>query len=121
MKDCLDSGIENDADLNILRFNGFMSTQWTLYDRSHLKNVYDDPYRLMESARDFCKSFDTLYSKLRNITNTFGTPKFNQLVRRNETVIGAVWFRKLSTNLHVLLAARTMNISLQTGKFDRDS
>ncbi|CAB4436797.1 unnamed protein product [Rhizophagus irregularis] len=56
--------------------------------------------------------------------NTFGTPKFNQLVRRNETVIGAVWFRKLSTNnlnLHVLLATRTMSISLQTYKFDRDS
>jgi hypothetical protein len=56
--------------------------------------------------------------------NTFGTPKFDQLVRRNETVIGAVWFRKLSTNnlnLHVLLATRTMSISLQTDKFDRDS
>ncbi|GET53433.1 hypothetical protein RIR_jg24849.t1 [Rhizophagus irregularis DAOM 181602=DAOM 197198] len=71
MKDCLDSGIENDADLNILRFNGFMSTQWTLYDRSHLKNVYDDPYRV----RGIFANHLILYT----------------LVRRNETVIGAVW------------------------------
>ncbi|PKY40257.1 hypothetical protein RhiirA4_453592 [Rhizophagus irregularis] len=113
IKDCFDSGIEKGAFkvqcVYCIVHNGL------LYDRSHPKNVYDDPYRLIS----FAPSPKAIFRR-----NTFGTPKFNQLVRRNETVIGAVWFRKLSTNnlnLHVLLATRTMSISLQTYKFDRDS
>ncbi|PKC63367.1 hypothetical protein RhiirA1_463865 [Rhizophagus irregularis] len=43
MKECLDLGIEKGADLKILRVQNEL-----LYDRSHPKNVYDDPYRLRQ-------------------------------------------------------------------------
>ncbi|RGB41366.1 hypothetical protein C1646_752164 [Rhizophagus diaphanus] len=84
MKDCLDSGIEKGADLKILRVHNGL-----LYDRSHPKNVYDDPYRLskyplfvneVESARDFANHL-ILYTvsfapspKAIFRRNTFGTP-----------------------------------------------
>ncbi|CAB4494001.1 unnamed protein product [Rhizophagus irregularis] len=103
MKDCLDSGIENDADLNILRFNGFMSTQWTLYDRSHLKNVYDDPYRLISFATSpipllirLIKSTldivltDHCYSQNRKVRNTTRRSHFYPVESKREAQVATL-------------------------------
>ncbi|GES77971.1 hypothetical protein GLOIN_2v1774982 [Rhizophagus clarus] len=95
-----------------LRFSVCRVQDGFLCDGPHPWNVYDDPYRqvyipssikemnlfvnevetLLKVRKIFCKSFDTLYSKLCNPSppspktifkrNTLGTPKFNELVNK---------------------------------------
>ncbi|CAG8712066.1 1499_t:CDS:2 [Funneliformis caledonium] len=112
MKDCLDVGIEKGADLKVL---GFQCVEYKMdfyvmdlihgmYMMTHIGQVYipssikemnlfvNEVETLLKVREIFCKSFDTLYSKLCNPSppspktifkrNTLGTPKFNELVNK---------------------------------------
>ena len=75
-----------------------------LYIPSLIKemNLFVNEIETLLRVREiFCKSFDTLYSKLCNPSppspkaifkrNTLGSPKFNQLVSKTQELSDVVW------------------------------